>query len=393
MNALLKISQQAFWQIIGKAVSVFSTIIILGLVTRKFGEEGTGIFTLALTYIAMFMLLADFGFNAHILKEFQITEFRKLLGTRMVWAVALMVISISLLPLLPIGGDLFKQMIVLGSPIIFGSAIFVSTNLLFQSKLRYDLSVLATSAGTILNLLLVVLFVSSGFPILYLILAQVLNWMLVVFLGLIFSRKITQTVMPGFDINFSKKLVKSSWPIAATLGLNVIYFRADSFMVAYFKGVADAGIYNVAYSVFQSALVLPAFIMNAYYPMMLKSFKGIKLIGLGLFLLAILGTALTLILAPFITGFLTGGGFLGTSSALQVLSLGFPAYFLSSLLMWVLISKGKYKTLLIIYTLGLVINLILNAIFIPQYSFYAASAITVISEYLILALLVVSVVL
>lgn len=400
MHALLKISQQTLWQIIGKAGSVVSTIIILGLVTRKYGEEGTGALTLALTYIAMFMLLGDFGFNAHVLRQVQRVkgkvqseEFRKLLGTRIIWAAVLMGISTITASFLPIGGDQFRQMVILGSPVIFGSAIFISTNLIFQSRLRYDLSVLATSAGTTLNLLLVIWFVSSDFPILYLILAQVLNWVLVVSLGLILSGKITQITMPGFDINFSKKLIKSSWPIAATLGLNVVYFRADAFMVAYFKGISDAGIYNVAYSVFQSALVLPTFIMNAYYPMMLKSFKGIKLIGLGLLLLAIFGTVLTLVLAPFVTILLTGGGFSGSSRALQVLSLGFPAYFLSSLFMWVLISKGKYKTLLVIYALGLIINLILNLIFIPQYSFYAASAVTVISEYLILIMLLVSLVL
>jgi len=392
-TVIKKISQQTLWQISGKAVSVVSTIIILGLITRKYGEEGTGIFTLALTYISMFMLLSDFGFNAHVLKSLQSSVFslqkqmfRKLLGTRIVWAMVLIGISISILPFLPIGGDQFRQMIILGSPIIFGSAVFVSTNLLFQFKLRYDLSVVATSAGVLTNLFLVVFFVNANFSLLYLILAQVLNWMLVCLLALIFSRKITQTIVPIFDVGFSKKLIKSNWPIAATLGLNVIYFRADSFMVAYFKGISDAGVYNIAYSVFQSALVLPTFIMNAYYPLMLKSQKGIKLVALGLGLIAVIGTILTLISAPFVINLLTGRGFDGSVLSLQILSLGFPAYFLSALLMWVLVARGSYKNLLVIYTTGLIINLILNFIFIPQYSFYAASYITVISEYLILLL-------
>lgn len=383
MQAFLKISQQTLWQILGKVVSVVSTVIILGLVTRKFGEEGTGVFTLALTYISMFMLLSDFGFNAHMLRQLK-TEWRKLLGTRIVWAAVLMGISISILPLLPIGGDQFRQLIVLGSPIIFGSAIFVSTNLLFQANLRYDLSVAATSAGTILNLLLVSWFVNANFPITYLIFAQVLNWILICWLALIFSRKITHSILPIFDINFSKKLIKSTWPIAATLGLNVVYFRADSFMIAYFKGVSDVGVYNIAYSVFQSALVLPTFIMNAYYPMMLKSFRDIKFVGAGIFFLSVFATVLTFLAAPLLIKVLTGEGFVGSAPSLQILSWGFPAYFLSALLMWVLVTKGRYKILLFIYTTGLLINLFLNFIFIPQYSFYGAAYITVISEYLIL---------
>lgn len=395
-NFVKKISQQILYQLIGKVISVSSTIIILGLITRRYGEEGTGVFTLALTYLAMFMLLSDFGFNAHVLRQIRNSkheirnEWRKLLGTRIVWAVILMVISISLLPFLPLGGDQFKQLVILGSPIIFGSAIFVSTNLIFQSKLRYDLSVTASSAGVLANLFLVSIFVYFDLPIFYLIISQLLNWILVVCLVLYFSRKLTVSVTPLWDWIFSRKLLFSTWPIAATLALNVVYFRADAFLVAFYKGVADAGIYNVAYSVFQSAIVLPTFIMNAYYPMLLKSFKGIRLVALGLFLLAGLGTVLTLMLAPFLTNILTGGGFPGSSQSLQILSLGFPAYFLSALLMWILISQGKYKTLLIIYMFGLIINLALNFIFIPQYAFYAASWITVVSEYLILALLIVS---
>ena len=123
---------------------------------------------------------------------------------------------------------------------------------------------------------------------------------------------------------------------------------------------------------------------------MLKSLNGIRLVGLSLLGIATFGTLVTLIIAPYLINILTGGGFLGASYSLQILSLGFPAYFLSSLLMWFLITKGKYKTTLLLYTSGCLINLILNFIYIPQYSFLAASWITVISEYLILIMQVIT---
>lgn len=69
MKSLVKIFQQTFWQILGKIVTSFSTFIILGLVARNYGKEGTGIFTLVLTYLSIFYILADFGFNAHVLRE------------------------------------------------------------------------------------------------------------------------------------------------------------------------------------------------------------------------------------------------------------------------------------------------------------------------------------
>ena len=410
MKYFLKISQQTLWQILGKVVTSISTFIILGIVARNYGESGTGVFTLALTYLAIFYLLSDFGFNAHVLRKgigFRvqgIVEWQKLLGTRLVWSAILVVLAVVTLSFWPFTTVDFTQAVIFGSLAVVASGVFVTCNLIFQSKLRYELSVLASSLGTLVSLAVFIYLASLKVPIPFLLLAHLLGWVVIAITSLVLVKKIATatswlrndgkgSISEGknlfiFDLSYTINLFKQSWPIAATLALNVIYFRADAFMIAYFRSSAEVGIYNVAYSVFQTALVLPTFIMNAYYPMMLKSLKGIKLIGLGLGILASLGTVMTYLLSPIITGILTGGGFEGSSQSLQILSFGFPAYFLSALLMWMMVTKGRYKLMLAIYALGLVVNLTLNAVYIPQYSFLAASWITVISEYLILVLLV-----
>ncbi len=385
MKSLLKISQQTLWQMLGKVVTSLSTFIILGVVARNYGEAGTGTFTLALTYLGIFYLLADFGFNAHALKNFKL-EFRRLLGVRLLWSGLLVVLAVGLLPLWPFTTPLFSQAVYFGALAIVASAVYTTCNLIFQSKLRYEFSVLASGTGTLLSLLAFIYLVSLKPPISFLFSAHFLGWILIAATALILVKKINQDVFPIFDNQYTIDLFKSSWPIAATLAVNVVYFRADAFMIAYFKGVSDVGIYNVAYSVFQSALVLPTFIMNAYYPLMLKSLKGSKLVALGLLSLAVFGTLITIFLSPLVIKILTGSGFNGSASSLQILSLGFPAYFLSSLLMWVLVTKGQYKIMLLIYVVGLLINFCLNFIYIPLFSFMAASWITVVSEYLILGM-------
>ncbi len=392
MNHLSKIFQQTSWQILGKVVTSISTFIILGIVARNYGKEGTGIFTLTLTYLAIFYMLADFGFNAHVLKRVKSQESRvksqwkKLLGTRIIWSGVLAVAAVGLLPFWPFATADFSKAVFFGSLAIIGSAVFVTCNLIFQSKLRYDLSVLSSSIGTVASLLVFVVLSYFKFPIPFLLFAHLFGWIVIVSVALIFIRKFFSKIFPLFDFLYVKNLFKESWPIAATLSLNILYFRADSFMIAYYKSVSDVGIYNVAYSVFQSVLVLPTFIMNSYYPLMLKSASKIKLMALGLLGLSAVGALLTLIFSPLAIRILTGGGFVGSSQSLQILALGFPAYFLSSLLMWLLISKGKYKSMFILYTSSTALNLLLNFIYIPRYSFIAASWTTVISEYFILAL-------
>lgn len=392
MNYFSKIFQQTFWQVLGKVVTSISTFIILGIVARNYGKEGTGIFTLTLTYLAIFYMLADFGFNAHVLRkgtgnrQHVTIEWRKLLGTRILWSVTLVVIAVGLLPLWPFATAEFSRAVLFGSLAIIGFAVFITCNLIFQSKLRYDLSVLSSSVGTAASLLVFEVLSYFKFPIPFLLFAHLLGWIVIAFAAVITIRKFFSRILPLFDFLYAKKLFKESWPIAATLSLNILYFRSDAFMIAYYKSVSDVGIYNVAYSIFQSVLVLPTFIMNSYYPLMLKSADKVKLMAFGLLSLAVFGTLIIFLLAPFITTILTGGGFTGSSPSLQILSLGFPAYFLSSLLMWLLISKGKYKSMFLLYTSSLVFNMVLNFIYIPRYSFIAASWTTVISEYFILIL-------
>jgi len=392
VSILGSIFKQTTFQIIGKVVTSISTFIVLGFVARNYHEAGTGIFTLSLTYLNIFNLLGDFGFNAHILKQVTedkalvTSEWNKLLGARILWSVVLTILAVALLPFWPFSSIDFTNAIILGSVAILGSSIYITCNLIFQSKLRYDLSVFASSAGTLIGLFFYVWFSTRNFPIYFLLVAQSIGWISIAFLSLLFVKKFLSNILPIFDLKYISTLFKDSWAIAATLALNVVYFRVDSFLLAYFKGISEVGIYNVAYSVFQSSLVLPAFIMNAYYPLMLKSLAKVKLVGISLLVLASVGTVVTFFAAPLLIDILTGGNFGGSVSTLRILSLSLPAFFISALLMWYLVTKGKYKQMLIIYLFGLLVNIALNLFLIPKYSFFGAAWVTVFSEYFILIL-------
>ena len=404
MQSLLKISQQTAWQLIGKIVSSLSTFIVLGLITRNFGETGTGTYTLAVTYLAMFFLLADFGFNAHILKKTHNLklagkdEWNKLLGVRILWSVFLVVAALVLLPIWPFTSTDFARSVMMGSLAIVAYAVYVTGNAVFQSGLRYDLSTVAVVSGSLVWLLIVFWFLKLKLGIPYLLLSHFLSWLVITSVTLIVLKKLIKNVSAVFDLKYARSLFKDSWPIAATLALNVVYFRADAFILSSIKGSAQVGIYNVAYLVFQTILVLPTFMMNSFYPMMLETLKfrvdrfkyQIKMATLGLAVISVILSFATFISSPHIIKLITGSGFVGSVTSLRILSFGFPAYFLSALLMWILVTSGKYKTLLLIYTSGLIINLALNFILIPQFSFYGASVTTVISEYLILLLLLAS---
>ena len=68
---------------------------------------------------------------------------------------------------------------------------------------------------------------------------------------------------------------------------------------------------------------------------------------------------------------------------LKVLSVGILAFGLNNLTGIILNGIGMYKTVMYITLFGLLVNVILNILFIPKFGIMAAAAITVITEYFV----------
>ncbi|MDD2822606.1 MAG: flippase [Candidatus Daviesbacteria bacterium] len=391
-----KVSSQTIWQIISKVATSLSTFIILGLVSRTFGQTGTGAFTLALTYLGFFYLATDLGLNAFFLPRLSINkeELNSLFNARLIMSFALILLANIGTFFLPFADNNFKLLVLIGSLTITFNSLLSSFNLIFQNQLKYEYSMAATSLGAFFNVVVVAFLCTIHTP-LYLLA-----------LGTLFSTLVTAITSYSlvssfykFSFNFSQSnfiinTLKSAWPMMLTLGLNTVYFRVDTFILSSHYSMAVVGTYNLAYQIFQSMLVVPTFIMNSFYPILIADqrtrvglfVRKVLFSSIVLLSISIIALVLTWIFSPLIIKLITGSDFGGSSVALNILSLGLPAFFVTSLLMMVLIIFGKYKPLAAVYAVGLLVNVILNLVWIPQFSFIAASWVTVVSEYLILIL-------
>lgn len=395
-DVLKKVGGQTFWQLFGKVLTSISTILLLSLISRNYGESGIGVYTLAITYLGFFFLAGDLGVNAFGIKYLDKSPiyFNKILGFRLVHNTLLVIIAI-------IGATIFINdqpevfwSILFGSLAIIGSGIFVTTNLVFQSKFRYDLSVIASSISSFVVLGLVYLYTLSQVTLPYLLLAQVVGWIVCAVIGLYLVIRFI-SIRPIYDFEFNKNMLRTYWPVAFTLLLNVIYFRIDTFIMTFSRGIVDVGVYNLAYQFFSNALVFPTFIMNALYPLFIKAHQKSEKALLPFMLksavvmgsIGILGTLVTYFLSPLLIRLVAGNqGFEGSIETLRILSFSFPAFFLSAVLMWGLVTLNLNKKMLAVYVIGFATNFVLNIIYIPQYSYIAASWVTVFCEYLILLL-------
>ncbi len=388
-------------QFVGKVISAAATFCITIFIARSFGVNGFGDFTKITSYVALFYLLADFGLNAIYLqktqKESSENWWAALVWLRLLGSILLVFIAISLLAFIPQGqgtGQGYTTIVRLGiilfAPAILFQAIITTTNAVFQKQLRYDLSAIAGTVGSIVSVIFVwfvTITISQNLGSVFSALALLVGTSVTSVVALIFIRHREQEISLLVNFNTLKTLFVLALPLGLTLLFNQVYFRVDSFILALTRATSEVGIYGLAYKVFEVTLVAPTFFMNAVYPVMLKNMSDTRIIKKSFFVLLPASFVAIIILwigAPLLT--LVRPEFAASIVVLRILSLGFPFFFLSALTMWALIAYKKQTLLVFIYGFTAIVTTTLDILFIPSMGYIAAAWITVFSEALILGI-------
>lgn len=408
-SASMKIAQNTAYQLIGKALGMLTTIPVSLVLANKFGAAPYGDFTKITTYVALFFIIGDFGLNAIYLQKASSDKAEKdlwsnLLGIRVLSSVGLMILTLIVLIFIPKGSDqgytnLVRFGILLYTPVIIFQNLITTTNAVFQKRLRYDLAAWAIGVGgtaVIIMLYPLLLMVDGARAVIWATMITLIGTAVTALTGLFYVKKIFYGISIAFDWKKIKMLLFFALPLGLTTIVQFFYFRSDSLILTLTRSTAEVGIYALAYKVFEVVIVFPTFFINAVYPLMLKalnsdfpsalnSFSRIfKKSFLILFSISLAATLFLWIFAPMIS--LVKSDFIASIAPLRILALGLPVFFLTPLTMFTIISWEKQIWLLWIYFTAMLVNIILNLIFIPQYGYIAASWITVISEGLVLIL-------
>lgn len=398
-------------QILAKIISVVLTVVTTILITRAFGKEGYGQFSIMQTLPALFYILADFGLNTIAIKkigndpEKSQRYYESVLTLRPLLALAFIVVLNILTLFLPYSA-LLKSGIMMSSALILTQCLFSGTNLIFQYRQRYDLSSIGYVAGGLITTFLAVVFIKTGLDVRFISFSYVLGGFVTFFVNASLVKKL------GYHSKFNlhllkssatKELLRGSLPLGLMFVFSQINFKADTMILSLmrlptFMGLSNlesVAIYSLPYKIFEVSLALPTFLMNAIYPIFInkhftsrEDFKGFfnkivwSMLGLGL-----ISSLFIYIFAPFLINILGGTQFVKSVEVLRILSLGLFVFFLTQPVAYAIVTMDKQKFLPPIYLIGAIFNVSANLIFIPRFSFYASSYITWLSEILILVML------
>lgn len=407
-NTFTKVASNTIYQIVGKIISMSITMVAVVIITRAYGREGYGAFSLMQSWPALFFVIIDFGINAIAARELSKdwSKANRYLGSIL---IIRLLFSFAIILILSVGLNLFpyslelRNGIRLGLFLLITQSLYSTTNIFFQVKLKYDYSTIAYVAGYVLIFILVLIFSRLNIDVMWVNFSYVIGGLVTFLLCLYFVKKIGVTPDFSFDKEVWKFLLHSSLPIGIMFLFSQMSFKEDALMLSFLKLPSSYGlnntesvaVYSLPYKVFEVMLVVPTFFMNSVYPILVnhmtegkeklkKTFTRIIyfLIGSGISVgfLGVVFSSLSMKL-------LGGEEFSQSVGVLKILSAGLFIFYLTSPISWLIVTLGSQKYLPWIYLVSFSFNLIFNFIFIPKYSFYAASWITVGSELIVLVLL------
>lgn len=387
----------AAYQAIARIATSGISFIIIVLIARQLGVAGYGDFTKVTAFVALFYLVLDFGLNAIFLQhEFSKTHFRDLLYGRVFLSVILMLFVNEVVWLLPyqINTVGFSYEVRIGIAIFsltfLSQAMFLSSAAIFQRELRYNALLIASCIGSIVTLITTMVILSFTHSFVALLIPLLLGNFVSSSIALLLTK---EKIFP-FQMRKEplKTLFFEAWPLGLMLLLNLVYFRVDMLLLSFLRPTTEVGIYGLAYRFFDFLIALPLFLSNALYPAMLSdqkkfqnNFKKAKIYVFSFFVLSLPLVAVFWPLAPLMS--LIRIDYASSVLPFRILLLSLPLFFMTSVLQWFLIAKQQQKYLLCVYLFSAVVTVVLNALYIPVFSYVASAAITVIGEAVVLLLL------
>lgn len=378
----------------------FSTVLSYILVffatlytARYLGAEGFGVLSFALAFSSIFVVFMDLGLSTLTVREVarENSLANKYVGNISVIKFVLSIITF-LFVVLFVNLVGYSQQVSNVVYIITLSTIIGSYNTMFYSIFQAYENMEYQSFGIIMNssfmLLIIFLIIFYELDILAFAFAYIaVNMIILLYCVVIYVLKFS---LPKIEIDrsFWKPTIMAALPLSLTILFSTIAFKVDSVLLSMIIGNLAVGYYTAPYKIIEALIFVPSVLSMVIYPVMAKFHVSsrqslINSYKKSIKFLIILGLPLTVgifSLADQIIILFYGIEFSPSIPALQILIWEIPLVFLTYTFGTFLVSINKQNLSLKITFICMVVNIVLNLLLIPKFSFLAASFVTVLSE-------------
>ena len=241
-------------------------------------------------------------------------------------------------------------------------------------------------AGTLF--LVAVALLWKGWGLASVVAAELISCALAAVIGVVLTRSAWERrVHTGWDIRelFQRTIAFNVFPFIVNA-----YDRADVFVLSKLASTAAVGIYGLSYRIFAGVGIVPYGIMGAILPVLSESAwnrdkeqlcsTAMRL----MYSIALLAILAVMLLANPLVPALLGHAYGDSATVLQILIWSTIPIYLNYTLNATLLSSGNERIFILTALVCMIFNLAANIVLVPRYSYFAAAAVTIATECVLL---------
>lgn len=384
------------------AVEFFSKILLffvtVGLV-RYWGAQEFGAFNLSFAYIAIFLILSDFGLvtiaTRDVAKHKDLSEkyLSNLIGLKL--ALSILIVLFFVMSFFFVKNPVSIQLLfatLIFSLIQIFQGVFIAIFQAWEKMEMVFLNKMIYYVGMLVSALLVISFHGTA---IHLVIGYTISTILSIVLGIFQTNFLKIKINIAFDFGFWKELIKEALPLFGMTAATIIYANNDTLLIGRYFGNDQVGWYQTAFKIlfaFQSVNVINYAIFPRITVLFHENKKETvkKLIKLVISLSVLVLVPLALLITwqrELIMKLIYGPSFVVAAGVMSLLVWSGVINYFRVFVGNLLVIKKKQNVVFWSVLIGTLVDLTINYFLVPKVGFVQAGWSLIISELVILGVM------
>lgn len=384
------------------AVEFFSKILLffvtVGLV-RYWGAQEFGVFNLSFAYIAIFLILSDFGLvtiaTRDVAKHRDLSEkyLSNLIGLKL--ALSILITLFFVMSFLFVRNPVPIQLLL--ATLIFSliqvfQGVFIAIFQAWEKMEMVFFNRMIYYVGMLVSALLVISFHGTA---IHLVIGYTISTILSIIWGIFQTNLLKIKINIAFDFGFWKELIKEALPLFGMTAATIIYANNDTLLIGRYFGNDQVGWYQTAFKIlfaFQSVNVINYAIFPRITVLFHENKKETvkKLIKLVISLSVLVLVPLALLITwqrELIMKLIYGPSFVVAAGVMSLLVWSGVINYFRVFVGNLLVIKKKQNVVFWSVLIGTLVDLTINYFLVPKVGFVQAGWSLIISELVILGVM------
>ncbi|OGY86049.1 MAG: hypothetical protein A2319_00570 [Candidatus Kerfeldbacteria bacterium RIFOXYB2_FULL_38_14] len=400
-----RLAKNAMYLTIASILQKIISFAYYGYLAIAFNESGIGKYSFALLFTSIFGIFMDFGLNSLLTREGSKNEENLQDYFSRFFSVKIILILIALVVLFPTIylGHLFfdkidildVQLVAVGALIIVLDSLIATLYAVFRALKKMHWEALGIIIYQVAIVTAGVIAIKLHLPLIFILFALLFGSSLqLIYMYVVFKLKTKIKFKFKIEKNSFKKILFMAAPFAIAGLIFRLTGSADTFMLKLMAGDNYVGWYSIAFKLTFALTVLPGAFATSYFPVISHHFKNAQekmheVFENGFVYMLILSLPIVggvLVLGDNIVLSVWGPTWAASIKPLWIFMAALPFVFLNYPVGNFLNAVNKQTLNTVNMFISLVVNIIINAILIPYYT-YNGAALAVLASSILLVFL------